>query len=779
MMQEYQGLVSAGLNPEEHQALRRALRRSGPAGRRASELLHRFLLAEVVNGILQSLSFDELLERLLELAANTLAADRGSIFLHDEESDELFAYVAQRGTLAQLRIPRATGIAGFVFATGESLVVHDAYADPRFNPAVDQRTGYRTQSAVCVPLRTRDGRILGVFEVLNKREGRFDEVDLTLFQAIAAQAATALGWAHAYEQERRARSRDEKLLAAAETIAVELDLNQLLERIVASAADLLDCERATLFVHDAVADELWSRIVAGGKVDEIRIASKAGIAGASFTTRKIITVPDVRADRRFDPAVDARTGYVTRNLLCVPIIDTKGHATGVLEALNKHVGRFSAADERRLRHLASQAATALQNAELFADVLSLKQHTDSILRSLSDAVIALDRNYEIVRVNEAARKALRIPDGEKITGAADRLWGAANPWLKEALAYVSTTGAADHRADMLFVLGDGAALDVNATVAPLRDRAGEMTGITLIFQDISREKRVRSTMTRYMAKEFADRVLATGAERASSSTHVATVLFSDIRRFTTIAEALTPQEVVDMLNEYFGEMTGIVESHGGAIDKYIGDAVMAVFGAPIEREAAAESAVAAAVRMVVRLRAFNERRASRGAKPLEIAIGLASGEIVAGPVGSTTRMEYTVIGDSVNLASRLEGVNRHYGTTILVDAATAARLAPPARLRPIDLIRVKGKENPTEIFEVLDHIEDNAARRLADFLPPFEDGIRRYRVRDWSGALGRFAAALNVIPDDGPSWVYTDRCLYYRDHPPPAAWDGIWTLETK
>jgi len=226
-------------------------------------------------------------------------------------------------------------------------------------------------------------------------------------------------------------------------------------------------------------------------------------------------------------------------------------------------------------------------------------------------------------------------------------------------------------------------------------------------------------------------------------------------------------------------MTGIVESHGGAIDKYIGDAVMAVFGAPIEREAAAESAVAAAVRMVVRLRAFNERRASRGAKPLEIAIGLASGEIVAGPVGSTTRMEYTVIGDSVNLASRLEGVNRHYGTTILVDAATAARLAPPARLRPIDLIRVKGKENPTEIFEVLDHIEDNAARRLADFLPPFEDGIRRYRVRDWSGALGRFAAALNVIPDDGPSWVYTDRCLYYRDHPPPAAWDGIWTLETK
>ena len=344
---------------------------------------------------------------------------------------------------------------------------------------------------------------------------------------------------------------------------------------------------------------------------------------------------------------------------------------------------------------------------------------------------------------------------------------------------MSATGAADYRTDVRFVLADGAALDVNATVAPLRDRGGEMTGITLIFQDISREKKVRSTMTRYMAKEFANRVLATGAERASSSTHVATVLFSDIRRFTTLAETLTPQEVVEMLNEYFTEMTEIVESHGGAIDKYIGDGVMAVFGAPVEREAAAESAVAAAVRMIVRLRTLNLRRANRGARPLAIGIGLASGEIVAGPIGSATRMEYTVIGDSVNLASRLEGVNRHYGTTILVDAATAQRLAPPTRLRPIDLIRVKGKENATEIFEVLDHLEEKTGARFDEFLPSFEDGVRRYRARDWPGALGRFAAALKIIPDDGPSWVYTDRCLYYRDHDPPATWDGIWTLETK
>ena len=488
------------------------------------------------------MSFDELLGRLLELAARTLAADRASIFLHDRESDELFAYVAQRGELSKLRIPRTTGIAGAVFASGEALIAHDAYADPRFNPAVDQRTGYRTESVVCVPLATRDGRTIGVFEVLNKRNGRFDQVDLTLLQAIAAQAATALGWARAYDQERRERSRDDKQLEAAEGVAVELDLDRLLERIIASAAELLDCERATLFVHDAATGELWSRVVAGGKIDEIRIASDAGIAGASFCARQVIAVPDVGADGRFNPAVDARTGYVTRNLLCVPIIDVTGQATGVLEALNKRSGRFSGADERRLRLFASQTATALQNAQLFADVLSLKQHTESILRSLSDAVIALDRGYAVVRVNEAARKALRIPEGEKITGSVDRLWGDANPWLRESLAYVSATGAADHRAEVRFALADGTALNVNATVAPLRDRGGDgdrdhphLPGhqprkACPLDDDALHGEAVRRP-----------RAGARGAERASSSTHIATVLFSDIRRFTTIAEALSPQ----------------------------------------------------------------------------------------------------------------------------------------------------------------------------------------------------------------------------------------------
>ena len=773
-----QDLFTGRLSPEELQALRSGLSGAGPVNERSGDLLRRFLLTEVVNGVLRSLSFDDLLGRLLELASTTLAAERSSIFLHDSDTDELFAYVAQGDSLAEIRIPRTTGIAGAVFESGKGAIVPDAYLDPRFNPTVDERTGYRSRNVVCVPLRDGNDRILGVFETLNKREGRFEEADLILLQAIADQVANALGWSRAYKLQSHELSRNLKLLEASEYIAMEIDLDRLLERVAATACELLECERSTIFLHDVETNELWSRVMSGGEVSEIRIPSGAGIAGATFKSRLVIAVDDVRLDGRFDASIDARTGFVTHNLLCVPIVATHGVPVGVLEVLNKRNGGFSKVDERGLRLFASQAAVVLQNAQLLADVLSLKQHTESILRSLTDGVVTFDRELRVVRTNDAARGLLHITDEQAVGESAERLWGIANPWLSDALAYVLSTGATDFRSDVPFVPAEGQTVDVNATVAPFKDSAGRMNGITLVLQDISREKKVRTTMTRYMAKQFAERVLASGKEIASSA-HTATVLFSDIRRFTTLSETLTPQEVVEMLNEYFGEMTAIVETHGGAIDKYIGDALMVVFGAPIERDAAAESAVGTSVDMVERLEHLNRRRMARGVKSLEIGIGIASGAIVAGPLGSATRVDYTVIGDTVNLASRLEGANRQYGTTILIDAATAEALPPSAKRRTIDFLRVKGKENPTQVFEILERRGQPQNSGLDEFIAHYENGIASYRRRDWASALRSFSAALKIAPKDGPSWVYTDRCLYYRDHPPPQSWDGIWTLNAK
>ncbi len=292
----------------------------------------------------------------MQLAVATLDAERGTVFLHDAERGELYSRIALGSEIAEIRIPNTSGIAGAVFASDRAAIVDDAYGDPRFNPAIDERTGFRTWAVVCVPLRGSAGAAIGAVEILNKHHGRFDRADLRLLQAIADQAAVALEHAVLYESERHERSQDLKLRDASEVIAVDLDLDRLLAKIVGAAAQLLDAERATCFIHDAASDELWSRATAGGQVDEIRFAAGLGIAGASFTTAQPVNVADAYGDPRFSPATDAVTGFRTRNLLAVPLLGENDRPTGVLEVLNKRLGPFIASDERRLRSFATQAS---------------------------------------------------------------------------------------------------------------------------------------------------------------------------------------------------------------------------------------------------------------------------------------------------------------------------------------------------------------------------------------------------------------------------------------
>jgi len=767
------------LGPAERRELRRALAEPGKFGTKGGDLLSRFLLVEVVNSALQSLSLDELLGRLVSLAVATLDAERGSIFVYDAKRDELYSRVALGSELAEIRISRMSGIAGIVYRSGSPEIVSKPYDDPRFEASVDEITGYHTRSILAVPLHDPHGGVIGVVEILNKRKGGFDAVDLGLLQVIAEQASTALEHARVFAEERSERQLNQKLLELTETIALELDLDRLLEKITQASSELLDAERATIFLLDPAARDLVARVTAGGEVGEIRFDATQGIAGACLTSGATVAVADAYADPRFNSAVDARTGFTTRNLVCVPLVDQSGRPCGVLEVLNKRAGPFTAGDERRLRSFASQAATAVQNAQLFTDVLSLKSYTDGILRTLSDGVVTLDHRLGIAKVNEAARRILRIPDGVMLMGSAAEVWGKANPWLIEALDYVTATGGTDDRPDVEFALGGGGIASVNVTVAPVRSAGGGFTGVTIVFQDISRQKKVQSVVTRYMARQFSEHVLTVDGARAAATTEVATVMFSDIRRFTSIAETLTPQATVEMLNEYFAEMTAIVLKNGGALDKYIGDAVMAVFGAPVAHAADTDNAVATANEMIRSLRALNRRREGRGARPIEIGVGLATGEVAAGPLGGAARADYTVIGDSVNLASRLEGATKHYGATVLLAGSTVERLTAPARLRRIDLIRVKGKRQPTEIFEALGHHTAETMPGLDQMLPWYEDGIRLYRKRDWAGAIVKFSQALALCPKDGPSWIYADRCLYYRDHPPDDHWDGVWTMTTK
>jgi adenylate cyclase len=743
---------------------------------RQSRLLNQ--VAEAVNG---SGGLDAILPRLVSLMASALGADRATLFLHDAETRQLFSRVASDSGVLEIRIPQNGGIAGAVFKSGRAERIDDAYADTRFNRAVDKSTGYKTETILAAPVLAADGRTVGVVQLLNKAGGPFTEVDQDQTLTMARQAASALEKAWLHERLECAKQDETKLLEMAEWVSSELDLDRLLNRVGDATMELLGCERATIFVLDPDKNELVSRVASGGDVKEIRIPTSAGVAGAAFMSHKIDNVPDAYADPRFNQAVDKATGFNTRSILAAPILDRNGASVGVVQALNKRGGPFGPDEERRVRAFSSQLAVALQNAQLFSDVLSLKNYNEGILKSLSNGVLTLDANGALVKANESAERILGIGLANTVNAPreADTLFGARNEWILKSIDYVTRTGADDYHADADFVMPDSSKVSINLTVSPLRGIKDEPLGCVLAFEDITSEKRMRGAMSRYMAKEVVDRLLEANTMGLGGESVEATVLFSDIRRFTSLAEGMSAQGVVELLNEYFTDMVEAIFKRGGVLDKYIGDAIMAVFGAPIATGRHADDALATATDMKLALAALNIRRTTRGQQAIDIGIGLATGEVLSGSIGSEKRMEYTVIGDSVNLASRMEGATKHYGAGILLSETTVASLKDEYLLRPVDLIRVKGRETPVEMFEALDHAAELEGDPVRAMLDPYQRAIKEFRARNWPTARTAFQQVLDVRPGDGPAKVYLSRCGYYQETPPPDDWDGVWQMSEK
>lgn len=774
--------AAGGLEPSTTAALLAALAAGDDAAifdRSAETARCLLLLVKVARIVTDELSLDHQLPHLIEQIVAGLDAERATLFLYNSETDELFSRIAEGEGVAEIRIRANSGIAGAVYSSGMTEIVGNAYQDPRFNQEVDRRTGFRTRDILCVPLRNRLDQLIGVTQVLNKRKGGFSELDAALLEAINRLAASGLEQARLVEKLDRARREEEELLAITEAISTELRIDPLLTRIVHAATELLNAERSTLFLYDAATDELCSKIAEGTVEAQIRIPARAGLAGAAFTSGEVVNVADAYSHPLFNTEIDRKSGFRTRNLVSVPVIDRAGEHLGVLQVLNKRGGPFTPPDIRRLKAFSAEIAVAIQNAQLFSDVLELKNYNESILKSLSNGVVTFDNRLRVAKANDAACHILRVSLESLLGRPAKEVFGNRNPWVTQSLDYVAKMGASDYHADTDLILPDGCPAAVNLTTAPIADLEGKPIGFMTVFEDITREKRVRHTMARYVAKEIVDRLLASGTDLLEGSSLVTTVLFADIRRFSTLTETMGPRQTVAMLNEYFAEMVEVIVAHNGMLDKYVGDGLMAIFGAPVSCGADADNALLVSTGMMSALRCLNGRRAEAGLEPLEIGLGLATGEVVAGSVGSQRRLEYAVVGSSVNLAARLESANKYYGTSVLLAGDTVACLQTRAVLRRLDLIRVKGISHPTEVYELLGYHTPATFPRLNAMIAGYEAGLESYLRRDWEAAIGHFGDALTAAPQDRPSQIFIDRCRYYRDNPPSDAWNGVWVMEQK
>ena len=418
-------------------------------------------------------------------------------------------------------------------------------------------------------------------------------------------------------------------------VTAEIDLSSLLKRVMEEATKMLNADRATLFLNDEKTQELFSRVAMGEGVGEIRLPNNAGIAGTVFTTGKTMNIPFAYADLRFNPTFDKQTGYFTRSILCVPISNKNGKVIGCTQVLNKKGGKFTEEDESRLKAFTQQVAIALENAKLFDDVSKSKKYNESMLSSMSNGVITIDDEDKIATCNKSGLKILKVLNKNILGLKSENFFKDKNFWIQEKIDSVKD----NHEPEIIMdceiqvynpEIDKEESVSANLTILPLinednngrTDSKTKFLGTLLMLEDISSEKRMKSTMSRYMDPGIADQLLEDGADIMGGLDTTATLLFSDLRNFTNITEALGAQGTVKLLNEYFEIMVECISEQGGMLDKFIGDAIMAAFGLPISHEDDEDRGVKAGINMIKRLWDWNLLREKEGKPPLDMGLGL-------------------------------------------------------------------------------------------------------------------------------------------------------------
>jgi adenylate cyclase len=306
------------------------------------------------------------------------------------------------------------------------------------------------------------------------------------------------------------------------------------------------------------------------------------------------------------------------------------------------------------------------------------------------------------------------------------------------------------------------------------------TSIYQAFTEERNKKQIKSMFSRYAPPAYVDELVKdpTKLELGGEEKEIS-ILFSDIEGFTTISESLSPRKLIEMLNDYLNTMTHLIFNQGGSLDKYIGDAIVAVFGAPLPQNEHALHACYAALDMQKALIEFRQRTTTMGLPVVRSRVGINTGHVVFGNIGSDIRYDYTGIGDHMNLASRLEGANKEYGTYIMISEFTYDQVRERVIARDLDLIVVKGKSKPVKVYELLGRANEPLPEDLRKTVEYYQEGIALYRGRKWEEAIKKFEQALAYSHTDEPSKLYIQRCKHMIANPPGQEWDGSFHMTSK
>jgi len=394
-----------------------------------------------------------------------------------------------------------------------------------------------------------------------------------------------------------------------------------------------------------------------------------------------------------------------------------------------------------------------------------------LFAGLDIAVLLFDHTGHLVRASDAARRVLHGCDLEPGRATIASICDTFNHTLASELWDVLGGGAAPAPDEIDFAMPDYSWIPLGRTILTV-ELPGQARGALLVLDDISEKRRLQALLNKTMSSAVAQAVMTDASPRLGGELRDVSVLFADIRGFTALATALGAHAVVDLLNEYFSYMTDVIVAEGGMVDKFMGDGLMALFGLPTGHGDDADRAVAAARKMQRALSLLSERQAG---PPLRIGIGVCTGPVVAGQIGSPARLNYTVIGEAVNLASRLETATKLYGSQILICGETRSRLRRPVPARQIDLVTVAGMDTPTEVHEVFVHEPGPTA---TGWLDAFDSGLKAYLGGEIRVALDHLMRAAAANPEDTTARVLAQRCRRLALLK-PGEWTGHWSLDER
>lgn len=692
---------------------------------------------------------------IIDQISHVLNVERSTFYLLNEGTHRLESMVAQGVENQMISVPVGQGIVGTMFQQKKPLIINNAQNSELLAKKHDQKLKFVTKSVLCVPVFDEDETAVGALQCLNKKNGDFSSNDIDVLNSFSAAITLIIKNSNLYLASEQLKNNFSTLLDVFSAIASELDLNKLIQLIMNKAAEITHSDRSSLFLMDEETGELWTIFAKGLKNEMVR--TKKGIVAEVAKTREAMIVNDPYAHPLFNSAVDKQTNYVTKSILSVPVFNSENKILGVIQVINKYEGEYHQEDLDILTGFASQVRIALENAQLFDQIQGMKNHLNILVQNLDSGIVTVNDSMKISTVNSTFNKMFSI-------GQSNRLINVHLNDLEETLQPLFVNceatilhGEKYYQEEIRVSISTKSTVTVNVSVLPMEDAKKNVIGAIVVFNDISKEKRIQSNLSRYIPQHLVKKVMnQDNLSLLKGNLSKCSILFSDIRNFTTLTETFGAIQIVELLNKYFEAMICSVHKYNGILDKYIGDAIMTVFGVPYANLSDAKNAVSCALDMFTMLSKLNASTIE--APKLNIGVGISTGKVVSGNIGSEKRFEYTVIGDSVNLAARLESATKTYGVQLLICENTYHEVKDSFHCREIDTLRVKGKNIPVKVFTVLGIKENPLTQIEVEFCQNYHQGLTLYKSEKYTEALKSFLQADQLVTHDGPTQLFIKRC---------------------